>query len=131
LANAFALGLLCISEGLGASGRGGCHSIGPDVIVRFYDVVSFGSDDGVAAFAFGTDACNVGDQVLDWVGDTPAHPVISSMVCRLRNNRFEQVGMSWLKHGWAADQADRCGCGCIPAGDNQHLGVAWVLIDLE
>ena len=103
--------------------RAECVSVGPDVVVRFWDAVSYGSVGETAAFSFGTDACNIGDEVLDWVGDTPEHPVIASAIYRLHEGTFEQVGMSWLKHGWAADQADRCGCGCTPAGDNQHLGV--------
>ncbi|MEO5720687.1 MAG: dockerin type I domain-containing protein [Chthoniobacterales bacterium] len=39
------------------------------------------------------------------------------------NDRFEQIGQSWLKHGIEAVQEDACGLGCIPAKDQFHLGV--------
>ena len=101
-----------------------CYSIGPDVVSRFWDVLSYGSVGDIAAFSFGTDACNIGDEVLDWVGDTADHPVIASAIYRLKNGRFEQVGVSWLKHGFAAAQSpNRCDCECDPPSDNQHLGI--------
>jgi hypothetical protein len=105
----------------GGAGADECVSVGPDVVVRFWDTHDYGSVGDRAAFAFGTDACNIGDEVLNWVADGD-HPVISSALYHLKGGRFQQVGLSWVKHGWAADQADRCGCGCVPA-DTQHLGV--------
>ena len=101
-----------------------CYSIGPDVVSRFWDSHNYGSVGDIAAFSFGTDACNVGDEVLDWVGDTADHPVIATAIYRLKNGRFEQVGVSWLKHGFAAAQSpNRCDCECDPPNDNQHLGI--------
>ena len=100
-----------------------CYSIGPDVVCRFWDTHDYGSVGDISAFSMGTDACNIGDEVLNWEADNENHPVISTSVYRLKDNRFEQVGLAWLKHGFGAAQSpDRCDCECIPA-DYQHLGV--------
>ena len=123
---AIAMGALCVIAATASedSADRDCYSIGPDVVSRFWDSLSYGSVGDIAAFSFGTDACNIGDEVLDWVGDTSDHPVISSAIYRLKNGRFEQVGVSWLKHGFAAAQSpNRCDCECDPPNDNQHLGI--------
>ena len=100
-----------------------CYSIGPDLVCKIWDSRDYGSVGEIAAFAIGTDACNIGDEVLNWEADNENHPVISTSVYRLKNNRFEQVGLAWLKHGFGAAQSpDRCDCECIPA-DYQHLGI--------
>ena len=123
---AIAIGASCVMAAIATedSADRDCYSIGPDVVSRFWDSLSYGSVGDVAAFSFGTDACNIGNEVLDWVGDTADHPVISSAIYRLKNGRFEQVGVSWLKHGFAAAQSpNRCDCECDPPNDNQHLGI--------
>ena len=104
-------------------GAGDCPSVGPDVIVSdIFDSISWGGIDGEVAFTLGTNACNIGDEVLNWVGDTADHPVITQSLYRIRDRRLEQIGTAWLKHGFGAAQLSGCGCTCIPA-DYQHLGV--------
>ena len=71
-----------------------CYSIGPDVVCRFWDTHDYGSVGDISAFSMGTDACNIGDEVLNWEADNENHPVISTSVYRLKDNRFEQVGGS-------------------------------------
>ena len=111
-----------LSASLGVAGPE-CLNPGPDLIVRdIFDAYSYGSVGDRAAFAVGTDACNIGDVVHDWYGETSNHPVIDSALYRLHDGRFEQIGMAWLKHGFGAAQEDTCGCDCIP-GDWEHLGV--------
>ena len=39
------------------------------------------------------------------------------------NDRFEQIGESWVKHTFGADQDDECNFGCIPWPDSTQLGV--------
>ncbi len=51
-----------------------CYSIGPDVVSRFWDSLSYGSSGDIAAFSFGTDACNIGD-VLEELGMALIQPV--------------------------------------------------------
>ncbi|MEK6674252.1 MAG: hypothetical protein AABZ47_01200 [Planctomycetota bacterium] len=95
--------------------------VGPDVIVgtilgAYSYIVPSGDID---AFAFGTDACNIGSQSLDWIGASNRHPVIGQNLFRLKNGRFEHIGQSWLKHGFAAAALNGCGCGCTGPGGQQ------------
>ncbi|MGA1490154.1 MAG: hypothetical protein ACO4B3_14275, partial [Planctomycetota bacterium] len=103
------------------NGPGG---LGPDVIVG--DLLtpnSYGQAGDHYAYAIGTTSCNIGTEVLLWEAATTAHPVIAQNMYRLRDGRFEQVGMSWLKHGFSALFDDICGCNCVNPFDSQILGV--------
>jgi len=96
---------------------------GPDVIVGLLNgIANWGGSNGVGAYSIGTDSCNVGDAELDWIANTSAHPVIAQNLYRLEGGRFEQIGLSWLKHGFAALQLELC-CECTSASDSTRLGV--------
>ena len=113
---------------------------GPDVTVfDFTDVSSYGSANGFTAYSVGTVSCNRGDAPLDWCNHASGcpsgageedHPVIAQNLYRLKNGRFEQIGMSWLKHGFTSTNSTTAGCAGVsgqsctqpPAGGNQ-LGV--------
>jgi hypothetical protein len=115
-------------------------AVGPDVTVfNFTDVANYTASGGFCAYAVGTTSCNRGDVPLSWCnsgsgcapGDTNIdHPVIAQNLYRLEDGRFEQVGMSWLKHGFASLNIGAAGCtgagggGCQPppAGGRQ-LGI--------
>jgi hypothetical protein len=117
-------------------------AVGPDVTVfSFTDIHSYGSTGGFAAYAIGTNACNRGDTPLNWcesggcaagVGDED-HPVIAQNLYRLKSGRFEQIGMSWLKHGFSSLNGSSVSCtgaagqSCQPppAGSTQ-LGVGCI-----
>ncbi|MEL6714234.1 MAG: hypothetical protein AAFP86_10700, partial [Planctomycetota bacterium] len=111
---------------LGGTGSGGCMNpaTGPDVIVGAIPSISnYGSTpDGMAGYSLGTTSCNTGDVELLWISNTTDHPVIGQNIYRLENGRFEQVGMSWLKHGFFALQGNLC-CTCSPAANGSTLGV--------
>jgi hypothetical protein len=96
---------------------------GPDVIVgSLYQVANYGSSNGISAFAVGTYSCNVGDVWLNWFPNNNQHPVIAQNMFRLKGGRFEQIGQSWLKHGFYALSNTLCTTGCQPT-DGTHLGV--------
>jgi cysteine-rich repeat protein len=96
---------------------------GADVIVGdLIDVSNYASSGGIEAFAIGTTSCNVGDVDLNWIANTNDHPVIAQNMYRLKDGRFEQVGQSWLKHGFTALTQNICGCGCNGNGGSV-LGV--------
>jgi len=101
------------------TGAGGAarSTLGGDVIVgSLHDMHSYGTDlvTGIAAFAIGTTSCNAGDEPLSWHGNTTEHPVIAQNMYRLADGRFEQIGMSWVKHGFATINGDSCQFGCVP-----------------
>lgn len=99
--------------------------IGPDVIVG--DMPNLATYSGTSAFpgevafSVATTSCNIGDERLDWFSNTNRHPVISQNIYRIKDGRLEQLGQSWLKHGFFALSENLCG-GCQPTGGNQ-LGI--------
>jgi hypothetical protein len=96
----------------------------PDVIVgNITGKARHGSTGGITAFSVGTTSCNLGTCWLDWIGDTNEHPVIGQNMFRLKNHRFEQIGQSWLKHGYTALQETYCSTACMAAPTGAHLGV--------
>ncbi len=125
-----------IAAGLLAAPSGGQKggAVGPDVTVYHLPSVShYGESGGVHSYAVGTTSCNIGDTPLWWCDDDRSycndeqHPVIAQNLYRLKDGRFEQLGMSWLKHGFLAlaISAPECGNGsCVspPRGGDQ-LGV--------
>jgi hypothetical protein len=79
---------------------------------------------GISAYAFGTTSCNIGTQQLLWYDFDPDgagpitasdHPVIPQNMYRVKGGRIEQIGQSWIKHGFCALQQTLCGA-CSPAG---------------
>ena len=117
-----------VAEGV-SQNRGGndgtvCGVIdGPDVIVGdIRGVSNYSAVNGIEAYAVGTESCNIGTEELWWYSGTSQKPTIGSSLYRFKDGKFEQLGMSWLKHGFFALSDDWCGCGC--AGTNgDTLGV--------
>ncbi len=130
LATLIAAGLLASPEPGTTRGSGN----GPDVTVHFLPSVShYGPEGGVHSYAVGTTSCNIGNEPLWWCDndraycDDDQHPVIAQNIYRLKGGRFEQLGMSWLKHGFLAlaNSDSECGdgsCDSPPHGGDQ-LGV--------
>ncbi len=97
---------------------------GPDVTVFSFDdgLSHYGAVGSIHAYAIGTESCNQGDADLNWCdepngnGCAPGatssdHPVIAQNVYRVKDGRFEHIGMSWLKHGFVALNLSAAGCG--------------------
>ncbi len=99
------------------------QGVGPDVIVGDLTApTNYGSIGGIAAFALGTTSCNVGSQPMPWEAATNHHPAISQSLFRILNGRFEQVGMSWVKHGFGSSTGNLCGT-CQNPNNSQIMGV--------
>ena len=93
---------------------------GPDVtIIYLTGPGNYGQSGGIRGFSLGTTSCNIGSKPVNWCNDggssgcgadtTAAdHPVIAQNLYRLRAGRFEQIGMSWLKHGFFALSGNLC-----------------------
>ncbi|HPF41682.1 MAG TPA: hypothetical protein P5081_22770 [Phycisphaerae bacterium] len=74
-------------------------------------------------FSVGTTSCNLGDEILTWEGSSGfVHPAIGQNVFRLKAGRFEQIGQSWLKHGFTVAAGSAC-CSCTgPGGPTLYPG---------
>ena len=67
---------------------------------------------GVDAVNIGTTSCNIGTANLAWTSGNNQHPVIAQHFYRWDGIRMEQIGQSWLKHGFSTVNNNLCGpCG--------------------
>jgi hypothetical protein len=99
-------------------------TLGPDVYVgRITDVQCYGAVGAISGYAVGTDACNAGDAPVSWTSGNNQHPVIAQNLYRLMNGRFEQLGQSWLKHGFSSTNGSTCHTCTQPPGGSTQLGV--------
>ena len=102
--------------------RGDSSGCNPDVIVgSLHNITKYGIVGGISAYAVGTTSCNQGCDYLIWEQNSNLHPTIGQnayMVRELENGctRIEQIGMSWLKHGFCALQQQLCGPCDNPGG---------------
>jgi len=95
----------------------------PDVLIAdLHQVIRNGSVGDITAFSVGTNACNIGTCWLNWIPNSNEHPVIGVNLYRLMDSKLEQVGMSWLKHGFYALSNELCDTGCVST-NGWHLGV--------
>jgi hypothetical protein len=92
------------------------QTAGPDVIVgNIEDVEQFDAPVGTQiGLAIGTDSCNIGDQGVDWFAlPQTDHPVVPQNLYRMsggatNDERFEQIGQSWMKHTFLALEESVC-----------------------
>ena len=103
---------------------------GPDVIVGdLPSMTQAGATGTQVGLGVATTSCNNGNVELDWFQlSNTDHPVIPQNLYRMsggatNDDRFEQVGQSWLKHAFTALQQNACGFGCTAAANGTHLGV--------
>lgn len=122
---------------------------GPDVIVGVLTgPQNYTATGGLDALSIGTTSCNVGTANVMWNAlPSNTHPVIGGQLYRFKtvdgSGRFEQIGLSWLKHGFTAlTNSDCCTCsgqggsvlgvGCSDpytasrnGGQNSNMGPRW------
>ncbi len=128
--------MACIALAQSHAYAGG--NTGPDLITRtnnHFNLAAcrqFGRSgeigSGTIAMGISTTACNNGDVPVHWFQmPNTDHPVMMNNFYRLTTadgyTRFEQIGQSWMKHGFGAAQFDECSLGCAePFPDNTQLG---------
>ncbi|MCH7961694.1 MAG: hypothetical protein IIC49_05110, partial [Planctomycetes bacterium] len=97
---------------------------GADVIVGdLHGLHRWASIGGITAYSVGTVSCNIGDTPLLWIARTNEHPVIAQNMFRVKEGVFEQIGQSWLKHGFVALQQSLCqSCQAHPNGTALGVG---------
>lgn len=94
-----------------ASGQGADVIAGSITGPRFW-----GGIGGVSGYSIGTESCNIGNVDLLWISDSTTHPLMGQNIYRLKNGRFEQLGQSWLKHGFfALNNSGLCSASCSPS----------------
>ncbi len=72
---------------------------------------------GNNALTLYTTSCNVGTVNVPWNAPmSVTHPGIIMNLYRINNGRFEQIGWSWVKHGFYATNASQCGSCSTPGG---------------
>lgn len=110
----------------------GGSTSGPDVTVIYLGSLgNFGGDSTYVGYSVGTTSCNIGNTPVTWCNTNLAwcsdeeHPVIAQNLYRLKDGRFEQVGMSWLKHGFLSTNTPdgNCGSCASPPHGGDQLGV--------
>ena len=98
---------------------------GPDVIVGDLPQMAQSGHDPVnhvVGLGVATTSCNNGTEPLHWFAlPQTDHPVIPQNLYRMsggtnNNERFEQIGQSWLKHAFLALEANACSFGCNTSG---------------
>jgi len=96
----------------------------PDVIVGdLFQVNNYGNASDYYGYSVGTSSCNIGTCWLNWFSGTNQHPVIAQNMYRVKDGRLDQIGQSWLKHGFFALSQELCTTGCIET-TGTHLGVS-------
>jgi hypothetical protein len=102
---------------------------GPDVIVGdIEDVDDQGNNATQVGLAIGTDSCNIGDTPVDWFAlPQTDHPVVPQNLYRMsggadNQERFEQIGQSWMKHTFEALEESVCAtCNTSGCETGTHL----------
>lgn len=78
---------------------------------------------GRTGLTMSTTSCNVGTVNVPWNAPMQTtHPVIALNLYRVKDGRFEQVGWSWLKHGFLSTNSNGCGS-CQNPGTGSLLGI--------
>ena len=112
-----------------AVGPAGTLVPGPDVIVGdIEDVDDQGNNATQVGLAIGTDSCNIGDQPVNWFAlPQTDHPLVPQNLYRMsggatNDERFEQIGQSWMKHTFLALEDTVCGtCNTSNCEQGTHL----------
>ena len=111
--------------------RGSSGDTFPDVIVgSLPSIAEYGAVGGISAYAVATTSCNQGNDFLLWQTNNNNHPTIGQNMYRVIElpngcTRVEQIGMSWLKHGFCALQQTLCGSCSNPASGGCADRLGW------
>ncbi len=80
---------------------------------ELFDLRQFGRVGDIVGLAVATTSWNIGDADIEWFGSPlPEHPFIAMNLYRLKDGEFEQIGQSWVKHGFFGAGDELCGSPC-------------------
>ncbi len=112
-----------------ADGGAGPGDAGLDVSLSAVGAIVEKNHEGVfpngrQSMSISTTSCNVGTVSVPWQqAMDPDHPGIAMQLHRELGDRFEQVGVSWIKHGFFSTNQSTCGACSTPGGPSNQLGV--------
>lgn len=87
--------------------------VGDMTFCELYGLRQFGRLGNTVGLAMATTSWNVGTADLQWFAiPNSNHPFIAMNIYRLEDDRFQQIGQSWLKHGFFALDSEQCGTSC-------------------
>gem|GEM_PF-2437025 len=88
--------------------------IAPDVtFCELFGLAQFGRKDDIVGLAINTTSWNRGNADLTWLANPdPRHLFIVQNLYRIKDDRFEQIGQSWVKHGFFALGSEQCSTSC-------------------
>ncbi|MCH2134386.1 MAG: hypothetical protein MK116_11605 [Phycisphaerales bacterium] len=99
-------------------------SFGPDIVIGSLDgIQGYGCVDGICGYSVATNIVNIGDELLPWLPFSNQHPVIAQHMYKMNSIRIEQIGISWVKHGFGALALDDFDCDCQNPNDYDYLGI--------
>lgn len=76
---------------------------------QLYELKQFGRVDDIVGLGCATTSWNIGSGDLMWFASPDeCHPFIALNLYRLKDDRFEQIGQSWVKHGFFAQDNLSC-----------------------
>lgn len=109
--------------GQSADPRGGPNAGIVDIITgNLYFVQQRGRENDRVGIAIATTACNKGTVPASWLAlPDNRHPLIAQNLYRLKNDRFQQLGHSWVKHGFGVLANDICQYGCTEGCPSTQL----------
>ena len=96
-------------------------------LAELYQLESFGRigsfPTGEIGLSMTTTICNIGDCSLPWFAPmNEAHPGVVMHLYRLADGRFEQIGLSGVKHGYFPLGVDGCGNHCTDLPNDLGIG---------
>jgi len=92
---------------------------------EFFNLATEGRIAPLNGLAVTTVSCNVGTERVNWLSPmNPDHPLIAFSLYRIESNQLQQIGISWVKHGFfALDESICTTCTDPNGGTGQFLGV--------
>ncbi len=93
-----------------AAGASAQLSAGADIVYSdMTDVATYGPLNGKYAYALGSATCNIGDANAEWnLTGFNGSPGLAMNLYRIKDGRFMQIGMSFVKHSCCAGAAPGC-----------------------
>ncbi len=80
------------------------------VFCQFYGLGQYGRSGDIVGLSVATTSWNLGTKDCIWFQNpNEEHPFIIMNLYRLKDDRFEQIGQSWIKHGFYALASQQCG----------------------